>query len=379
MANSPRFKVVLNQIVIPFRVKFRHASAERSETSSLWVEAISESGLIGYGESCPRSYVTGETIASAQAFFSQYQAAICNEISSLSTLRAWATKHQNELNANPAAWCAIELAILDLLAKQKNKPIEYFLNLPNLHGNFQYSAVLGDASIDTFKLSVEQYLQQGFTDFKLKLSGDIARDKDKMAVMRQYADKALSIRVDANNLWKDAGEAIKFLLALDYPFFAIEEPLLPNAYPELLLIADALNCKIILDESFLRVEQFANLQNSPQHWLINLRISKMGGLLRSLAIIDSARKLGIGLIIGAQVGETSLLTRVGLTAALAASDILIAQEGAFGTHLLESDICKLPLMFAKAGLLNVANYPALIKPGLGFTFQEKPNFISELI
>ena len=123
MANSPRFKVVLNQIVIPFRVKFRHASAERSETSSLWVEAISESGLIGYGESCPRSYVTGETIASAQAFFSQYQAAICNEISSLSTLRAWATKHQNELNANPAAWCAIELAILDLLAKQKNKPI----------------------------------------------------------------------------------------------------------------------------------------------------------------------------------------------------------------------------------------------------------------
>ena len=379
MANSPRFKVVLNQIVIPFRVKFRHASAERSETSSLWVEAISESGLIGYGESCPRSYVTGETIASAQAFFSQYQAAICNEISSLSTLRAWATKHQNELNANPAAWCAIELAILDLLAKQKNKPIEYFLNLPNLHGNFQYSAVLGDASIDTFKLSVEQYLQQGFTDFKLKLSGDIARDKDKMAVMRQYADKALSIRVDANNLWKDAGEAIKFLLALDYPFFAIEEPLLPNAYPELLLIADALNCKIILDESFLRVEQFANLQNSPQHWLINLRISKMGGLLRSLAIIDSARKLGIGLIIGAQVGETSLLTRAALTAALAASDILIAQEGAFGTHLLESDICKLPLMFAKAGLLNVANYPALIKPGLGFTFQEKPNFISELI
>ncbi len=379
MANSPHFKLVLNQISIPFRVKFRHASAERTETSSLWVEAVSEDGLIGYGESCPRNYVTGETIKSAQQFFSQHRETICHEIASLDTLQAWVTKHQSALDANPAAWCAIELAILDLLAKQENKTIEHFLNLPTLHGNFQYSAVLGDANIDAFKLGAEQYLQQGFTDFKLKLSGDIERDKEKMAVMRQPANKALRVRVDANNLWKGADDAIKFLQTLNYPFFAIEEPLPPNAYPELSLIADALNCKIILDESFLRVGQFEMLKETPQHWLINLRISKMGGLLRSLAIIDSARKLGIGLIVGAQVGETSLLTRAALTAALAASDILIAQEGAFGTHLLESDICKPPLMFAKAGWLNVANYPTLIKPGLGFAFQEKPNFISELV
>lgn len=379
MTPSSRFKLVLNQITIPFRVKFRHAAAERSETSSLWVEAISESGLIGYGESCPRSYVTGETIASAKKFFSQHQNAICNEITSLDLLRAWATKHQKVIDANPAAWCAIELAILDLLAKQENKSIERFLNLPALHGSFQYSAVLGDAGIDIFKLSVEQYLQQGFTDFKLKLSGEIARDIEKMAVMRQYANKALRVRVDANNLWKSADEVAKFLLELDYPFFAIEEPLQPNTYPELSLIADALNCKIILDESFLRVGQFEMLKETPQHWLINLRISKMGGLLRSLTIIESARKLGIGLIVGAQVGETSLLTRCGLSAALAGSDILVAQEGAFGTHLLENDICNPPLMFAKAGLLNIANYPTLIKPGFGFTFLVKPSFISELV
>jgi len=379
MTKSPHFRLVLNQISIPFKVKFRHASAERAETSSLWVEAISESGLIGYGESCPRRYVTGESLESARSFFSQHQNAICNEITSLSTLCAWATKHQNELDANPAAWCAIELSILDLLAKQENKTIEQFLNLLALHGSFQYSAVLGDANIDTFKLTADQYIQQGFTDFKLKLSGDIERDKEKIAVVRQWKNSALRIRVDANNLWKSADEAIQFLQMLNYPFFAIEEPLLPNAYSELSLIAKSLNCKIILDESFLRVEQFENLQNSPQHWLINLRISKMGGLLRSLAIIESARKLDIGLIVGAQVGETSLLTRAGLTAAQAAQDLLKAQEGAFGTHLLESDICSPPLMFAKAGLLNVANYPALIKPGLGFTFQENPIFISELV
>jgi len=39
---------------IPFKTAFRHASAERSETSSLWVEAVATDGTVGYGESCPR-------------------------------------------------------------------------------------------------------------------------------------------------------------------------------------------------------------------------------------------------------------------------------------------------------------------------------------
>lgn len=374
----PIFKLVLNQLSIPFKVKFRHASAERTETSSIWVEVISTSGLIGYGESCPRNYVTGETIASVQYFFSHYQEAICKEITSLSTLCVWTKKHQNALDANPAAWCAIELAILDFLAKQENKTIEQLLNLPTLHGSFQYSAILGDSDIEAFMRTAEQYIQLDFTDFKLKLSGDIKRDKEKIAVMRQWENNGLRIRVDANNLWQSADVAIHFLMALDYPFFAIEEPLQPNAYSELSMIANSLNCKIILDESFLRIEQFNALQAAPQLWLINLRISKMGGLLRSLAIIESARKLGIDLIIGAQVGETSLLTRCGLTAAQASSSILVAQEGAFGTHLLENDICNPPLMFAKAGLLEVLNHPNLSESGLGFTFQEKPHFISAL-
>ena len=104
----------------------------------------------------------------------------------------------------------------------------------------------------------------------------------------------------------------------------------------------------------------------------------MGGLIRSLNIVEKARKLGIGLIIGAQVGETSLLTRAGLVVANVARDILVAQEGAFGTYLLEQDICDAPLMFGKSGILSVADYSTLQDPGLGFKFDSNPNFISKL-
>jgi len=45
-------------------------------------------------------------------------------------------------------------------------------------------------------------------------------------------------------------------------------------------------------------------------------------------------------IVGAHVGETSLLTRAALTVANSARDLLVAQEGAFGTHLLARDVVR---------------------------------------
>lgn len=365
----------LKQVRIPFKLAFRHASAERSETSSLWVEAVSKRGQIGYGESCPRQYVTGEAINSAQKFFSQHQSTLCQQISGLASLQAWMANHKDELDVNPAAWCAIELAILDLMAKNNNQTVEALLSLPSLCGRFQYSAVLGDATDDAFQASAEQYRRHGFTDFKLKLSGDLERDRGKIALLKNWNTNSLRIRLDANNLWGNSDQAISFLRALDFPFFAIEEPIRPDQYSELARIGEILNCKIILDESFLRIDQFKLLRQHPASWIINLRVSKMGGLLRSLRIVETARRLNIGLIVGAQVGETSLLTRAGITVAHAARDILVAQEGAFGTFLLERDVLDPALMFGAAGVLDTSHYPLLTQPGFGFALTQNPDFI----
>ena len=103
----------------------------------------------------------------------------------------------------------------------------------------------------------------------------------------------------------------------------------------------------------------------PRRWLINLRVSKMGGLLRSLQIVEGARAAGIGLIVGAQVGETSLLTRAALTVAHAGRDTLVAQEGAFGTFLLSEDVCNPPLMFGAGGAVDMSSHASLDRPGLG--------------
>jgi L-Ala-D/L-Glu epimerase / N-acetyl-D-glutamate racemase len=354
----------LKALAIPFKSTFRHASAERAETASVWVEAVGDSGVSGYGESCPRPYVTGETVDDALRFLAQHEAAVRAAIVDLASMRSWMAAHAGELDANPAAWCASELAILDLLAKSCDQTIEDFLSLPRLQGPFRYSAVLGDASPDAFQATAERYQRLGFTDFKVKLSGSLERDLEKISVFRRWKTDRLRVRVDANNLWKSADDSIRFLQALEYPLFAVEEPIQPNRYTELASIAQALDCKIVLDESFLRIGQLAHLANSAPHWLINLRVSKMGGLLRSLSILEEGRAMRVGFIIGAQVGETSLLTRAGLAAAAAARELLVAQEGAFGTYLLERDVCNPPLMFGAGGVLDVSSHPSLSEPGL---------------
>lgn len=355
----------LKPLRIPFTVAFRHASAERSETSTLWAEAELDNGITGAGESCPREYVTGESLATAQAFFARHEPTLRERVVDLSSLRAWMASNAHDIDANPAAWCAIELALLDAFAKNAKETVERLLGLPDIEGTFRYTAVVGDASPKAFAAAVDQYSKFGFTDFKVKLAGDLDRDRAKIDTLRAIDAPAIRVRVDANNMWNDAEHAVQFLRSLDYRFYAIEEPIEANRYDSLARISDALGCPIILDESLVRVEQLGSLPAPATRWLINIRVSKMGGLLRSLRIVEAARRSAIGIIVGAQVGETSLLTRAALTVACAAGESLRAQEGAFGTRLLARDVCHPPLMFGHGGVLDAAGFPALRRSGFG--------------
>ncbi|MNC84913.1 L-Ala-D/L-Glu epimerase [compost metagenome] len=172
------------------------------------------------------------------------------------------------------------------------------------------------------------------------------------------------MRADANNLWRDADAAVRALQALQFSFCALEEPLSTGDYEGMSRLAAALHTRIILDESLLRAGQLDRLTGPADRWIANVRISKMGGVLRSLKLVRALRDGGFKLIIGAHVGETSVLTRAALTVAHSARDILIAQEGAFGTHLLARDVADPPLMFGPRGVLDTAALSSAA-PGLG--------------
>ena len=146
---------------VPFKTVFRHASASRSRAENLIVTARSDDGLMGYGEGCPRSYVTGETVEGGAAFIRRHVPGIASEVSDAEGLRAWAEANRREIDENPAAFCAVELAVLDLFGKAAGAPVEDVLGVPRLDGPFTYSAVLGDSPYLVYRPAALALREQG--------------------------------------------------------------------------------------------------------------------------------------------------------------------------------------------------------------------------
>jgi len=351
----------IENLEIPFKTIFQHSSAERDRSETILVTAETTGGVKGVGEGCPRQYVTGETLISAHDFFNKYISDFY-EMGFVEDIEAWVASHENIVDQNPAAFCSVELALLYAMAAESDQSLETLLGTEELSGEFRYTGVLGFSNSEKFRKQLDQYLSFGFEDFKVKVFGEPEIDHENISSLKKCGEDGIRVRFDANNLWNDPDRAITYLTEMDYPIFALEEPLTARAYDSFREVRLVLGTPIVLDESFSKMGDFDSLEGDAKNWIINLRVSKMGGIVRSLAIAERARKLGTKLIIGAQVGETSLLTRAALAIANNHRDHVIAQEGAFGTHLLKWDICDPPIMFGQGGALkasDVCAYPKI--------------------
>ncbi len=355
---------------IPFKLNFKHNAAERKETQS--VIAIAADGTYkGYGEGCPREYVTNESLATANIFFSKIKSAIVEEIGNLESLLLFKNKNERSVEQNPAAWCAIEIALLDLFAKQKGCSIEKLLNRNELSGEFQYTAVIGDGSVKYFGEIVEQHLQLGFHDFKIKVSGNAVIDYEKIVVLKSLCPTC-TLRLDANNVWENHVDVVRYINGLPCEIKGLEEPLQDKNIDSLIALSKEISTPIILDESF---KSFGDLEKTVKHkeaFIVNLRVSKMGGILNSLRIADFCLQEEMSVIVGAQVGETSILTRAALCVASALKPKYVGLEGAYGTFLLEKDIVEKPLMFGEGGILKPDQFLDREVNGLQLKFSQYP-------
>lgn len=319
-------------IQVPFKEKFSHSSATREETETVVVKITNEKGQVGLGESCPRSYVTGETFASCEDYIRSISETLL-QMTTLQELKKYIEENSPEIDKNPAAFCAIELALLDILAQEKNMTVEKLLSLKTGKQNLKYTAVLGIDSWPNLIKKILVYAYLGFEDYKVKISGDAKKDLRKIKIVSIFSKK---IRVDGNNLFKNANAAIEYLTVIRPYIWAVEEPLPPFDFEGMKKIIKELHLVIILDESFKNKDDILKHQGKLEFFIPNIRISKMGGLIRTLALINELEKHRGKFILGSHVGEMSLLTKAALLVS-EHSQKLIAKEGGFGTWLLKED------------------------------------------
>jgi L-alanine-DL-glutamate epimerase-like enolase superfamily enzyme len=351
---------------IPFVEGFTHSATARSSSESIVVGVRDETGVVGFGEGAPRPYVTGETLEMAlahvaEALWPHVAERPLPEAGDLDALGAVLPDVALPGTIAPhASRAALELAILDCALRRAGRSLATVL--PPRRTRVVYSGIITAGPLERVILHARRMRVVGFRHVKLKVGFD--DDVARVSAAREALGLDISLRLDANGAWsfERAVEVLNALEAVDVA--AIEQPLARGAAGDLARLRGATPVPVMADESLVTAADAEALLAEKAVDFFNVRVSKCGGLARSLAIATRALEAGVGVQVGSQVGETAILSAAGrhLAAALPAVTFV---EGSFGTLLLAEDVSVETVRFGHRGEALV-----LTGVGLGVTVDE---------
>ena len=326
------------------------------QSEAILVIAESDNGFTGLGEGTPRQYVTEESLPGC------VDAAI--KIGRQLTNREWddsfglnqlldSVSMQPLVQQNPSAWCAVELACLDLFATSRQIPLwRLFADTP-VNEYFTHSAViplLSTRSLDTF-LPVIKSMDMEFV--KVKVS-TLQEGIKYVSYIRAALGPKPDLRIDANGAFS-ANTAIEFIHAADsIGISSFEQPVAKENLGGLKQVTELGTIATIADESMCNMSDMDNLIRNRGCSGFNVRVSKCGGFRESLKLWKHALNNGFFCQLGCHVGETGVLAAAGRHLAALCSKIRYL-EGGYAGFTLESDICNEEISFGyqgKAGLLD---------------------------
>ncbi len=347
-------------------MKFSHSLFTRNKSETLLAVSF-DSGAKGYGEGTPRPYVTGETWAQTVSAAKKLALACKGKkFHKWNDLRSFLLQMARSKVAReaPSAWCAVELSILDLWAKQNQVPLwRLFVSSP-ASTCFYYSASLPILSPDKLKHILAMIKGLGIYRVKLKAK-NIEQGIQALSLARKFLGPHAEIRVDANGAF-DLEVALEFLEgAKDFSITAIEQPVDKYDLSSFKIITESGGTTTIADESMFATEEPVSLLDDGVCHGLNIRLSSSGGFLKSLSL---ARKVidrdGI-LQLGGHVGETSILSAAARHLAAVVGHVKFL-EGSASKYLLSFDISKQDISFGDKGYA-----PLLNSPGLGIEIVEQ--------
>ncbi len=325
---------------VPMNFSFKHALAERAVGDSVLVRAVDEHGQVGWGECAPRPYVTGETsegvVALLRETFMPEQLGASFE--SREALAGALTDRGRRLErGQQAAFCALELALLDLAGRHFDRSVGELLG-PLQSESVFYSGVVSADEPEGIERTCKQLLEFGVQSVKAKVGGTLEEDLRALTTIREALGDDVSLRVDANCAWNAKSALARIEAFAPFDLAAIEQPCPADDLEASALVTRECSLSTIADESLVSLADGERIIELGAFDMFNIRVSKCGGLLLSAQLRDLAREAGLGLMLGAQVGETAVLSAAGRHLALRSEDVRFV-EGSYGTLLLEKDLC----------------------------------------
>jgi muconate cycloisomerase len=273
-----------------------------------------------------------------------------------------------------SAWCPLELALLDACGHASDRSVVNLLGgvreVNAAHG-IEYGGVIPFGGKRAVTAILWFYKFFGFQTIKIKLGKDDEADLELLRLARGIVGNSTTLRVDINCAWS-AEQTIRMAEKMrKYNVVSIEQPVPADDLAGLAKITRAIPELVMVDESLCTIEQARHLAAEKICSAFNVRVSKVGGLLAAREIVEIGRRAGMKIQMGAQVGESGLLSAAGRAFA-ACHEPFDNCEGSNNMFLLKRDLTEENLNVGFGGRGRILN-----GPGLGVTV--KSDALAELM
>jgi L-alanine-DL-glutamate epimerase-like enolase superfamily enzyme len=256
------------------------------------VRVDTDEGITGWGEICPLgpaylpAYARGARAGIAE-LAPQLLGADPRALGELNELM------DSAMRGHPYVKSAIDMACWDILGHASGLPVATLMG-GHVGDDFALYRAISQEAPDEMAARIEHYRREGYTKFQLKVGGDPDTDIDRIRAAAAVLERGDVLIADANTGWTQHA-AIRVADAVRDVDVYIEQPCM--TYEQCLAVRRHTNRPFVLDEVVDGIDMLVRGVADRAMDVINLKISKVGGLTKARQIRDLCVSLGIAMTI----------------------------------------------------------------------------------
>jgi L-alanine-DL-glutamate epimerase-like enolase superfamily enzyme len=254
------------------------------------VAVETDAGVTGYGEVCPLG----------PAYLPAYAAGVRAGLKELAPKLIGEDPTQlgklnrvmdAALKGHPYVKSAVDVACWDILGKVANLPVCALLG-GRYGDDFHLYRAISQEAPGEMAARVAGYRADGYRRFQLKVGGDPDTDIERIKAVAAVLAPGDRLVADANTGWLQH-EAIRVAKAVREVDVYVEQPCL--TYEECRAVRRQIDQPFVLDEVIDGIDMLVRAHTDGAVDVVNLKISKLGGLTKTKQLRDLCVSLGIGM------------------------------------------------------------------------------------
>ena len=256
------------------------------------VRVETDEGVSGYGEVCPLgpAYLPAYAAGARAGIAELAPHLIGQDPTALLPLNR---RMEARLKGHPYAKSAIDIACWDILGQVSGQPLCTLLG-GRYGDDFPLYRAISQEGPEAMAAKVADYREQGYRKFQLKVGGDPETDIERIRAVAALMEAGDVLIADANTGWLKH-QAMRVVRAVEDVDVYIEQPCL--TYEECLSVRRHTGHPFVLDECVDSVAMLSRGHADHAMDVVNIKISKFGGLTGARMARDLCVALGIAITI----------------------------------------------------------------------------------